>query len=87
MKLRYLKNIASLSINNENCIGCGMCIEVCPHNVFRIEDKKVKIINKDSCMECGACKRNCPVSAIDVSTGTGGLMPVLEEMMAKEKHN
>lgn len=85
MKPRYLRNISSLSVNTERCIGCGMCIEVCPHDVFLIENRKVKIIDKDACMECGACNKNCPVGAIEVSTGTGGLVPVLEEMITKSK--
>ena len=84
MKLRYLRNISSLAVVNEKCIGCAMCIDVCPHDVFRIEGKRVRIIDKDACMECGACKRNCPFSAIEVTTGTGGLVPVLEEMMQKK---
>ena len=31
---RYLKNVVSLSLDQEKCIGCGLCIQVCPHNVF-----------------------------------------------------
>ena len=71
MKLRYLKNIVTLSLDAEKCIGCGMCIEVCPHSVFKMIDKKAVIKDKDACMECGACSKNCPVNAIIVKAGVG----------------
>jgi NAD-dependent dihydropyrimidine dehydrogenase PreA subunit len=71
MNISYIKNVTTLKLDSEKCIGCGMCKNVCPHQVFQIQEKKALIINKDLCMECGACKKNCPVNAINVSEGTG----------------
>ncbi len=71
MKLHYLKNVVTLELNAEKCIGCGKCLEVCPHNVFKIELRKAVIQNRDNCMECGACSRNCPAEAITVKAGVG----------------
>lgn len=68
---KYLKNVVTLSLDVNQCIGCNMCINVCPHEVFTTSDKKVQIHNKDKCMECGACAKNCPVAAIDVKSGVG----------------
>ena len=68
---RYLKNIVSLELDVEKCIGCGLCEQVCPHRVFAIEDRKALIVDRDACMECGACGRNCPVEAISVDAGVG----------------
>jgi NAD-dependent dihydropyrimidine dehydrogenase PreA subunit len=68
--LSYLNN-NTLRLDKEKCIGCGRCIEVCPHAVFSIEDKKARIINKRYCMECGACSKNCPSDAIYVDAGVG----------------
>ena len=70
-KHKYLKNVATVAYNSEMCIGCGRCIEVCPHGVFDIDGNKVMIVDRDSCMECGACAMNCPVSAIEVNAGVG----------------
>lgn len=74
----YLKNVASLKLDVNKCIGCNRCIEVCPHEVFDLENlpagsqgKKAKIINLDACMECGACAKNCPTKAISVKSGVG----------------
>jgi len=71
MKHRYLKNVATLSLTAEKCVGCGRCTEVCPHGVFEISEKKAVIADKDLCMECGACAKNCPVDAVSVEAGVG----------------
>ncbi len=71
MKHRYLRNVATLRLSAEKCIGCGKCTEVCPHRVFNMSDKKAEIDDKDRCMECGACAKNCPTKAITVDSGVG----------------
>ena len=70
MQHQHLKNVATLSLDATKCIGCGICVDVCPHRVFAITDKKAQITN-DSCIECGACALNCPTKAIEVTAGTG----------------
>jgi NAD-dependent dihydropyrimidine dehydrogenase PreA subunit len=69
--MEYLSNVVSLQLKTEKCTACGMCVKVCPHQVFEISDKKAHIINRDSCMECGACSRNCAFGAISVRSGVG----------------
>ncbi|MCL2060633.1 MAG: 4Fe-4S binding protein [Oscillospiraceae bacterium] len=71
MKLKYLKNVVSLSYVSEKCVGCGKCLEVCPHGVFDLDGTKARIVQKDFCMECGACALNCPSGAIEVNAGVG----------------
>lgn len=70
-ELRYLEGVTTLKLNEPVCIGCGLCQTVCPHAVFRVEDKKARLVDRDRCMECGACARNCPVEAISVQAGVG----------------
>jgi len=69
--MTYIKGVSTLEYDVSLCTGCGMCKNVCPHNVFQIIDKKADIIDKDLCMECGACMMNCPVSALTVQKGVG----------------
>ncbi|MCL6591118.1 MAG: 4Fe-4S binding protein [Firmicutes bacterium] len=71
MRQRYLKNVATLNLDEAKCAGCGMCLEVCPHQVFKMESAKAQILDRDNCMECGACARNCPSEAISVRAGVG----------------
>ncbi|MCL2344161.1 MAG: 4Fe-4S binding protein [Firmicutes bacterium] len=71
MRHRYLKDVASLTLDSGKCIGCGKCAEVCPHGVFELAGKKAQIADRDACMECGACALNCPAGAIGVNAGVG----------------
>ncbi len=36
---RYLEDVATLALDEQKCIGCGLCIEVCPHAVFEMQEK------------------------------------------------
>lgn len=78
----YLSNVSTLELDKDRCIGCGMCVEVCPHRVFSLEDKKAVITIRDACMECGACAVNCPVNAIDVDAGVGCASGMINEWLA-----
>jgi len=77
-KLQYLKNVASLELNPLRCIGCGMCVNVCPHAVFVMDGKNARIADRDACMECGACSRNCPTMASSVRAGIGCVSAVIK---------
>jgi len=69
--LRYLSGVATLRLDMNTCVGCGICAQVCIHQVFEIVEKKAAIVDIDGCMECGACANNCPVEAITVKPGVG----------------
>jgi NAD-dependent dihydropyrimidine dehydrogenase PreA subunit len=83
MALKYLKNTVKLTLDKKKCIGCNRCVEVCPHGVFAVENKKAKIVDLDACMECGACKQNCPVKAIEVKAGVGCAAAILGSIFSK----
>ena len=71
VKYNYLKNVTTLALNAEKCVGCGICMTVCPHGVFAKRREKIFLSEKDSCIECGACALNCPSKALSVSPGVG----------------
>ena len=77
----YLKNVATLGIDTSKCTGCGMCLEVCPHNVFKMNGKAAMIVDRDACMECGACARNCPLAVIKVDAGVGCASGLINEWL------
>jgi len=51
-------------INEDKCIGCGMCARVCPIEAISGKPKESYKINEDLCISCGACAAKCPVGAI-----------------------
>jgi len=84
---RYLKNVASLEYDPSLCIGCRLCIEVCPHNVFKMAGKKAEIIDRDKCMECGACVLNCVPGALAVNQGVGCAAAVISGFLKGTEPN
>jgi tetrahydromethanopterin S-methyltransferase subunit A len=55
----------------ERCIGCGMCVDVCPERVFELRErdgrKLSKIVAEDRCFACRACEMRCPERAIQIT--------------------
>ena len=50
-------------VDAELCIGCGICIDICPTNAIVLKNDKAFIIN-DLCRNCKKCVRACPSGAI-----------------------
>jgi formate hydrogenlyase subunit 6/NADH:ubiquinone oxidoreductase subunit I len=52
----------------EKCIGCKMCLQVCPSEaiVFKDEEKKIKIYLA-RCTFCAQCTDACPVYCLHMS--------------------
>lgn len=69
--LRYIDDVVTLKLSEDDCVGCGACTLVCPHGVLAMNGRKVRIVDLNGCMECGACARNCPTGALGVTPGVG----------------
>jgi len=65
----YLEN--TLVYDPALCNGCAMCVAVCPHAVFEMDDRKAQLVRPLACIECGACRLNCVTNAIRVESGVG----------------
>jgi len=50
-------------VDEELCIGCGLCEEICPYSAHQIEEGRSKTIEA-LCRGCGACAADCPRRAI-----------------------
>lgn len=81
----YLKNVVTLQLTEEKCNGCSMCVNVCPHNVFELQNGKAKIVNFNYCMECGACALNCEKQAISVKSGVGCAAGIINGIINKSE--
>lgn len=56
------------TVDHNLCIGCGMCVDLCPE-VFALRDDKSWVIGPDQChtCDCEGAVDACPVSAISLS--------------------
>ena len=79
----YLKDVVTLRLDREKCVGCNMCAVVCPHGVLVPDNGKARIVQRDACMECGACARNCPVEAVTVKSGVGCAAAVINTALGR----
>lgn len=61
-----------VKIDTEKCVGCELCVKVCPAHNLKIENKKAKIIT-DECIFCGHCTAVCPKRAVSIGDGDAGL--------------
>lgn len=52
------------SVNQECCIGCGMCVKVCAHSAITITEGKASI-DHSKCVGCGRCIGVCPMDAVE----------------------
>jgi len=54
-------------IDQEKCIGCGLCVKVCPSRTISMQDSKA-VVTGDRSLQCGHCVAVCPVDAVRVNT-------------------
>jgi heterodisulfide reductase subunit A len=56
-------------VNEELCIGCMLCVKVCPYSAIEatgpVKEGKVRILEA-ACMGCGTCAAECNFDAIDM---------------------
>ena len=55
--------MSGIKVILDKCVGCGLCVNVCPTSAIKMVDKKA-IIDLDNCTFCGACPESCKFEAI-----------------------
>jgi MinD superfamily P-loop ATPase len=58
-------------IDQEKCVGCGVCHEACSKGLMYVKSCKTHI--KSGCDACGACIKFCICSAISIEGQEGGI--------------
>ena len=55
----------AVSLNLDDCTGCGTCVDVCAFSALEVRDSKLAI-DADACAECGACVDECAADALSM---------------------
>lgn len=66
MSMKKVKKFANI-IENQ-CVGCGSCIHVCPRAAITVPKGIYAVVDKELCVGCGLCQKICPASVIEMLT-------------------
>jgi ferredoxin len=63
-------------IEEQNCTGCGKCVEVCPVNAMSLVSandpkrpkRKAAQLDEELCLGCGVCMRSCSKDALSLAS-------------------
>jgi uncharacterized Fe-S center protein len=61
--MQHSKTLPEITV--EKCVGCGLCMKVCPVNAIGLKKKKALLV-KERCIGCGECTVICSSGAIEI---------------------
>ena len=56
-----------VKVDAEMCIGCGECVDICPEDVYELQDEKSVVVNPEDCAGCESCLEVCEQEAITLT--------------------
>ena len=54
-----------VSVDDKACVGCGLCVRICPAHNLELKDGKANVGNH--CAFCMACVHACPHGGMQVN--------------------
>ena len=51
-------------VNQEMCVGCGVCVAECPVGAITMQDSGKALIDDQECVRCAICHEICPTDAV-----------------------
>lgn len=84
-KLMMARSI--INIDNDLCIGCGLCVMDCPRGALTVEEGKAVLINDKLCLGDGKCLASCPAEALLVIRRTAEPFDIKEYFVLEEEEN
>ncbi len=64
-------------ISKKKCVSCHHCVEICPVDVYGLDQKKGQppaIKYPEECWHCNACVFDCPSEAISLRVPVPAMM-------------
>ena len=61
---KFMHNGCKPVYNEDKCVLCGLCSQLCPFNAIKIIDNNWNI-DIDTCFGCGVCINNCEYDALN----------------------
>ncbi len=66
--------MAKMTVKEDICKGCGLCVEVCPKKIIHLSKEKLnakgyspaEVLEMEKCIGCAMCAMMCPDCAIVV---------------------
>jgi NADPH-dependent glutamate synthase beta subunit-like oxidoreductase/FixJ family two-component response regulator/NAD-dependent dihydropyrimidine dehydrogenase PreA subunit len=61
--------IAPITLDQERCSGCGVCVTVCPYDALKLaktDGGQMAVMDMVKCKRCGLCVTTCPSRAITI---------------------
>ena len=79
-----MTTVLTAYIDEQNCIGCGKCIRVCPTDAIVGSKQVLHTILPQYCTSCSNCINTCPTDCITLST-LGVALNEQEELLLTQK--
>ncbi|MDD3920302.1 MAG: 4Fe-4S dicluster domain-containing protein [Eubacteriales bacterium] len=66
--------MAKVTINEERCKGCALCVRACPKGIMQLSKTKLnekgyhpaEVTDMSACTACASCARTCPDVVIEI---------------------
>ncbi len=77
-KVPEVRKRRAVCVDAESCLGCRMCVNVCPQGAISVERCEITIeegvtgtgcvlrIDHEKCTGCGLCVRQCPMNVLSL---------------------
>lgn len=56
----------NVTVDADKCTGDSECVDVCPVEVYELQDGKAVPVNADECLGCESCVEVCESGAITI---------------------
>ena len=78
-RLQFTQAVAR--IDEEECIGCALCLAACPVDAIIGAAQWMHAVIEEQCIGCELCLPACPVDCIEMTPATGAMRPPRQQRM------